>query len=125
MCFTVLTLFEAEQLLAYATSDGAVGIVRIKQTLEAAENLTSFGTGQKVTADLTEADTLMTADRRAVTSLKWIEGSDSHTVGSKLVRKLPKLTSFSAFFSVISLAWFTCSLKRFRTRTLHGLVVVS
>jgi len=125
MCFIVLTLFEAGQLLAYATSDGAVGIVRINQTFEPAESLTSFGTGQKVIADFTEADTLMTADRRAVTSLKWIEGPDSHTVGSQLVRKLPKLTSFSAFCSVISLALFTCSLKRFRTQTLHGLVVVS
>ncbi|KAJ7040982.1 putative zinc-finger of transcription factor IIIC complex-domain-containing protein [Mycena alexandri] len=59
--------------VAYATDDGVVGVVKIRQTAENAPATSPFGLNLSIKLVISTPTELCTADRRPCNALKWIE----------------------------------------------------
>ncbi|KAJ7779200.1 putative zinc-finger of transcription factor IIIC complex-domain-containing protein [Mycena metata] len=59
--------------VAYATDDGVVGVVKIRQTAENVPATSSFGLNLSIKLSMSTPTEICTADRRACNALKWIE----------------------------------------------------
>lgn len=63
-----------EALVAYGTADGAIGLIKVKQSLKAEESASPFGPRYHTDASFEYgADMVCRPDKAGITALEWVE----------------------------------------------------